>query len=131
MQDINDFVINNDGWLIEYTGKSNDVRIPEGVKEISFRTFYRSDIRSVEIPKSVWLIDVQAFLCCNNLRYIVIPNSVTAMEYAVFEDCANLTDIYVEAQRGFLFGYDWDYGCNAAVHYAGEWEYVGGVPKVK
>ena len=128
---IGEFYVDNNGWLIEYKGKEKDIVIPFGVKEISFRAFYGSDIHSVKIPESVDFIDVQAFLCCNNLKYIVIPESVKAMEYAVFEDCKNLTDIFIAAERGTFFGYDWDYGVNAGIHYNGEWEYIDGVPSVK
>ncbi len=127
----NEFIIDDNGCLMEYIGTSKYVSLPSDVKEISFRTFLRSDICSIETPNSVTYIDVQAFLCCDNLRHVVIPISVKAMEYAVFEDCNNLTDIYLEAQRCTHLGYDWDYGCKAKLHFAGEWEYVDGVPKVK
>ncbi len=130
MKEDEEFVIFNDE-LLDYTGKSKHVQIPDGVKEISFRTFYGSNICSVKIPQSVAFIDVQAFLCCNNLKYVVIPKSVTGMEYAVFEDCNNLKDIFFEAEKGTVLGLDWDYGCKAALHYAGEWEYKDGVPIIK
>ena len=129
MGDNKDFVIDCNGWLIEYTGKDKFVSIPNEVKEISFRTFYGSDICGVTIPPSVHFIDVQAFLCCDNLKYVVIPKTVKSMDYAVFQDCANLTDIFLEAERGSDLGYDWDYGFNGALHWAGEWEYVNGEPK--
>lgn len=130
MKEKEEFVIFNNE-LIDYTGKSKHVQIPNGVTAISFRTFYGSDICSVKIPQSVEFIDVQAFLCCNNLKYVVIPKSVKGMEYAVFEDCINLKDIFLETEKDNVLGFDWDYGCKASLHYAGEWEYKDGVPMVK
>lgn len=133
MDNLDEFYIDN-GELMEYTGKSKYIKIPYGVKEITFRTFYGSDICEVEIPQSVEFIDVQAFLCCHNLKYIVIPKSVIAMDYGIFEDCDNLTDIFLEVESGAdmpRWDPDWIYGCNAAIHYLGEWEYVDGVPTAK
>ncbi|MDE6691657.1 MAG: leucine-rich repeat domain-containing protein [Clostridia bacterium] len=119
MENNKDFIIDRDGCLEEYTGKDKFICIPNGVKEISFRTFYGSDICGVRIPQSVEFIDVQAFLCCNNLKYVVIPKSVRAMDYAVFEDCKNLTDIFLEAEKGSDLGFDWDYGFKGSLHWAG------------
>ncbi|MDE6293765.1 MAG: leucine-rich repeat domain-containing protein [Clostridiales bacterium] len=133
MSNIEEFEIFN-GELDGYNGKDKYVKIPDGVKEITFRTFYGKDICGVEIPQSVEFIDVQAFLCCHNLKYVVIPKSVIAMDYGIFEDCENLTDIFLEVERGVdmpRWDPDWIYGCKAAVHYSGEWEYVDGVPTVK
>ncbi|MDE7082543.1 MAG: leucine-rich repeat domain-containing protein [Clostridia bacterium] len=131
MSNIEDFDIDSQGILQEYKGKDKIVIIPEGVKEISFRTFYLSDICEVRIPQTVTFIDVQAFLCCDNLKYVVIPKSVKGMDDSVFNDCANLTDIFLEHEKGTDLGYDWDYGFKGELHWAGEWEYVDGVPKVK
>ncbi|MDE7464686.1 MAG: leucine-rich repeat domain-containing protein [Clostridiales bacterium] len=133
MDNIDDFEIFN-GELLGYNGKDQYVRIPHGVKTITFRTFYGSRICGVEIPQSVECIDVQAFLCCHNLKYIVIPKSVTIMDTQIFEDCDNLTDIFLEVEKGVdmpHWAYDWNCCCNAAVHYLGEWEYVDGIPKAK
>ena len=130
MEKSDGFIIDKYGILDGYTGKEKFVCIPNGVKEISFRTFYGSEICGVKIPQSVEFIDVQAFLCCNNLKKIVIPKSVQAMEYAIFEDCDNLTDIFLEAEKGSDLGFDWDFGYKGALHWAGEWEYMDGEPKV-
>lgn len=132
MIDDKGFEIDAGWWLLGYDGKDKTAKIPNGVKEISFRAFYGSKIERVEIPDSVDFIDVQAFLCCSELKYIVIPLSVKGVEYAIVEDCDSLTDIFLEAPNvpDTWDAADWLNGCKARVHCAGEWKYVNGEPVV-
>ena len=55
------FTIDADGVLVSYTGTATDVRIPEGVNEISSNAFTNAQLTSVWIPASVRAIDDSAF----------------------------------------------------------------------
>lgn len=132
MTDSDKFEIYGGWWLIGYNGTDKTVKIPDGVKEISFRAFLDRNIEYAEIPASVDFIDVQAFLGCARLKRIVIPLNVKGVEYAAFEDCDSLSDIFLEAHEipHSWSDSDWLQGCNASVHCAGEWAYVDGEPTV-
>ena len=51
----------DDGVLVSYTGSATQVRIPEGVTEISTNAFSGTQVTSVWIPASVRAIDDSAF----------------------------------------------------------------------
>ena len=53
--------IDADGGLVAYTGGATDIRIPEGVTEISSNAFTSAQLTSVWIPASVRAIDDSAF----------------------------------------------------------------------
>ena len=55
------FTIDADGVLVSYTGTATDVRIPEGVTEISTNAFTDTQLTSLWIPASVRAIDDNAF----------------------------------------------------------------------
>lgn len=56
-----EFTIDADGVLVTYTGGATDIRIPEGVTEISSNAFTNAQLTSVWIPASVRTIDDSAF----------------------------------------------------------------------
>ena len=56
-----EFTIDADGVLVAYTGGATDIRIPEGVTEISSNAFTNAQLTSVWIPASVRAIDDSAF----------------------------------------------------------------------
>ena len=56
-----EFTIDADGVLVAYTGGATDIRIPEGVSEISSNAFTNAHLTSVWIPASVRTIDDSAF----------------------------------------------------------------------
>ena len=56
-----EFTIDADGVLVAYTGGAADIRIPEGVTEISSNAFTNAQLTSVWIPASVRAIDDSAF----------------------------------------------------------------------
>ena len=56
-----EFTIDADGVLVAYTGGATDIRIPEGVTEISSNAFTSAQLTSVWIPASVRAIDDSAF----------------------------------------------------------------------
>jgi hypothetical protein len=77
--------------LIEYTGSSRSVVIPNGVTRIEYGAFMRSHLTSVTIPEGVTYIGPGAFIgsefgsTYNQLTSVTIPNSVTYIgEYAFY-----------------------------------------------
>ena len=75
MSNINDFVI-KDSVLIEYTGDSEDVVIPDGVKKIGVCAFYDcKNMTSLEIPHTVTCIDNDAFCGCLGLKSITVDEN--------------------------------------------------------
>jgi len=56
-----EFTIDADGVLVAYTGGATDIRIPEGVTEISSNAFTSAQLTSVWIPAGVRPTDASAF----------------------------------------------------------------------
>ena len=86
-----------------------------------------SSLDSIIIPDSVTSIGKGAFYCCPSLTSIIIPDSVTSIGDYAFFGCPSLT-IYCEAKS---IPSGWDYKWNSSnrpVYWAGQWEYVNGVP---
>jgi len=91
-----DFIVNNEGELIQYVGSGGDIIIPTEVKSIGAEVFKNNtDITSVVIPTSVESIGTSAFSGCTALASVIIPESVNQIENYVFLGCTNLQDINV------------------------------------
>ncbi len=89
------FVIDENGVLQNYSGKSKYVVIPDNVKEISFGVFMdRPEIKSVIFPKGLLYIDEGAFYGCTGLKEINLPDSVTEIRRLSFGNCTSLETIY-------------------------------------
>ena len=70
--------------------------IPEGVKSIGDRAFYRSlGLQSIMIPESVTSIGKEAFTECRKLQSIHIPESVTSIGEKAFSYCISLRSIII------------------------------------
>ena len=68
-----------DSALIDYTGDTSDVVVPDGIKELNENCFGRtaqwgteSKISSASLPSSLKVIGDCAFLCCSNLINVSI-----------------------------------------------------------
>lgn len=91
-----DFVIDENGVLVKYTGSDTDVVIPEGVTSIDDWVFRDCiSLTSITIPDSVVSIGNYVFWRCSNLIDITIPDSVISIGDAAFGDCNNLTNITI------------------------------------
>ena len=91
-----EFNINN-GVLIEYKGKKENVVIPEGVVEIGRDAFmWCGSLVKIEIPAGVTKIGDGAFTFCGALKSVKIPQSVTAIGLHPFYACNSLESIAVE-----------------------------------
>ena len=79
-----------------YIGWDTAVVIPEQVKTIGSRAFYKKTrLKSVIIPASVTSIGASAFSNCKSLTSVTIPESVTAIESSAFYNCTSLTSITI------------------------------------
>lgn len=72
-------------------GRSGDVVIPDGVKEIGAFAFYECEsITSVTLPEGLQSIERSAFVGCTELKSANIPRSVTEIGDYAFYRCAKL-----------------------------------------
>lgn len=96
-----DFVINENGILLEYRGSGGHVVIPEGVTtigswEVATKGFSdRADITSVTFPNSLTYIGNGAFQKCTGLTEVTIPANVFAIINGAFQDCTNLKRVTI------------------------------------
>lgn len=72
---------NNTAQIINYTGKSENLTIPESFSCEGY-TF------------KVTSIGYSAFYGCESLKSVTIPNSVTSIGTFAFDECTNLTNVY-------------------------------------
>lgn len=72
---------NNTAQIINYTGKSENLTIPESFSYEGY-TF------------KVTSIGYSAFYGCESLKSVIIPNSVTSIGTFAFDECTNLTNVY-------------------------------------
>ena len=120
--DADGFIINADGVLVGYTGGASEVRIPEGVTEISAHAFNGTSLTSVWIPASVRAIDDYVFsgqpltevtfqdddahpsqletigdraFANTALEHITLPRSLTMAGLETFSDMAKLRSVHV------------------------------------
>lgn len=135
----NFIIINNE--LQKYVGDDENVVIPEGVTKIGKRAFECSQLKTVELPKSLKIIDELAFnvislekvvfheglttikrqaFCCSKLVEIEIPKSVKNIAKGAF-DCNILLTIYCKVKEkpsGWHDNwnqYHWDGSCSPVV----------------
>lgn len=91
-----DFIIDQAGCLVKYTGPGGDVVIPDGVTKIGMASFDRcTSLTSVTIPDSVTKIGISAFSLCTSLTSIKIPNSITKIDGCAFDGCVRLTSVTI------------------------------------
>ena len=86
-------------FLVNYTGTSDIVRIPEGITDTGFVMFRNNHrMRKVFLPSTIEVIGNQSFSDCNALEEVVFPEDCTGfrkIEYAAFGGCHKLKRINV------------------------------------
>lgn len=91
----------HDGKVLAYTGDSDTVTVPDGVRVISDHLFANEfegnpgnrNIHVVNLPDSLEEIGDAAFEGCRLLEKIAIPVSVKKMGANVFKDCDHLVNV--------------------------------------
>ena len=86
MSRIEDFIIENN-VLVEYVGTDENVVIPEGVTKIGKRAFEHKQLKTVELPKSLKIIDELAFYFCTDLSKINFQDGITMIKSFAFNMC--------------------------------------------
>jgi hypothetical protein len=110
------------------------VVIEEGVEYIGRYAFYYCDaLENVSIPSTVATIDSDAFSWCRKMQTIVIPANVTCILGQIFNQSYNIVHVYCEAEsKPDNWASNWYKSLSEyKIHWANEWEYVGGVPTLK
>ena len=98
---IGDFHILN-GILIKYSGNSNRIIIPDGVKQLKNSVFWNCfSLEKVIIPNSVKSLGGDTFYNCENLKELTIPPSVVEMGDNPFANCPKLK--LINKSRHFIF----------------------------
>ncbi len=85
-----EFVIYGDGDLIGYNGTEEQVRIPEGVKELKGGCFAGTTAKEIYLPETVTTIGEFVFQGCTGVR-VYIPDSVIRLgdeegKYSIMDD---------------------------------------------
>ena len=65
--------------------KLENVKLPEGIREIGQLSFARSSLRNISLPQGVETISYGAFYHCDDLNQLVLPDTVTVVEPKAFE----------------------------------------------
>ncbi|MDD6203898.1 MAG: leucine-rich repeat domain-containing protein [Firmicutes bacterium] len=90
----------DDIYIVKYIGTAVDVVIPDSIDNklvsgIGKHAFRNSDIKSVDIPKTVVSIGIEAFCECKNLETVKFgANTVGILERA-FYNCTSLKEVYL------------------------------------
>ena len=80
----------------EWKGFIKKIVIEEGITEIGACVFqFCPDLREVVIPKSVTVLDSQAFCYCDRLESVSLPEGLTYIGHSVFEGCNALKEVIV------------------------------------
>ena len=95
--DEEDFDIDSNGLLYNYTGTDDKVVVPDGVKTLSEGVFYGATMSEVVLPDSLEVIEGYVFCECKNLKAITIPQNVKEIGDYAFDYCPSLASISVAA----------------------------------
>lgn len=88
----NETFIINEGVLRSYNGKEDLVIVPDDVKVIEGKAFYRIKNRKIVLPEGLQIIGYGlngAFYQCSDLD-IVFPSSVEYIDKNAFNNCSNI-----------------------------------------
>ncbi len=90
-----DFVITEDGALVQYRGDDTEVVVPEGVTRIGTAFAGRKDITKIILPDGLLYISKNAFEDCSGLTELIIPDTVLEIEYRAFDGCSNIKELVI------------------------------------
>ncbi len=72
------------------------IKISNGIEELgSFAFLGTTNLKEVELPKSLKKIEKYAFYYCNKLEKVQIPDNVTSMGWGAFGRCTNLSNVVI------------------------------------
>lgn len=84
----NNFIIVGDGILLAFTGNSDRVTVPEGVKKIAPGAFMNNiSLKAVSMPSTLTEIGEDAFRDCKNLSSVALNEGITTISDRAFMGC--------------------------------------------
>ena len=84
----NNFIIVGDGILLSFTGNSDRVTIPEGVKKVAPGAFLdNTTLKAVSMPSTLTEIGEDAFRGCRNLSSVSLNEGLTTIGDRAFMEC--------------------------------------------
>ena len=95
------------GILLRYLGKEKRAVIPDFVRRIENKAFFRcKSLSEVVIPESVTEIGEDAFCGCVNLKAVSLPRGVSRIGRYAFSNCDGLTEFRVDSQNLYFSATD-------------------------
>lgn len=92
--------------LLEYTGDSSKVIVPNGVEVISTRAFENNKkIKELVLPNSVTEIGEYAFKGCTNLKTIKFSKSLNRIWTGAFMNCKKLESLKINKNLKYIDEY--------------------------
>ena len=89
------FIITDDGALVQYLGDDTEVVVPEGVTRIGSAFSGRKDITKIVLPDGLLYISKNAFKDCSGLTELIIPDTVLEIESRAFDGCSNIKELVI------------------------------------
>lgn len=86
--------------------------LPSSLKRIGERSINCIKLESLDVPKSVKVIDGMAFYNCISLRRVTLPNGLTTLQDAVFWGCSSLESIDLPSSLEHIGGMAF-YNCSS------------------
>lgn len=85
-----------DGVLVRYSGRSQSVKVPEGVTGIRGKAFAGcKTMTEVWLPDSVTELDICAFRSCGALTRVRLSENLTEIPICAFDGCISLESITI------------------------------------
>lgn len=94
-------------YLLDFddSSEAEEITIKEGTEIIASFTFGFTDIKSVNLPQSLKVIDSMAFSFCENLESVTFPKNLESINNWAFENCNKLTEVTIpDSVKNFGFG---------------------------
>lgn len=111
----NEFVIVGDGVLIDYNGKSSEVKLPKKVKRISGAFAGNTKLKSVKLNTNARSIGDMAFMGCKSLETVAVPDGLEEIGNDAFYGCTNMKWLILKEKVNSIgddaFGY-----CGALIY---------------
>lgn len=88
MQEMNQYFQIENGVLLRYTGREEELQVPEGIHTVGEGAFKGCvSLRKVVLPAGLYYIMGDAFKGCRKLEEVVIPDGVRAIGRYAFHRC--------------------------------------------